>query len=122
MSNPEKIKSLKKPCAHCPFLRNSKAGYLGGSYTAESFVDTHVKGEVLNPCHLTVDSRREGWQEVFAQGKNGRACEGQARFFANTCKMPRPDSLITPSETDKAVFNWTHEFIEHHKDAELDTP
>lgn len=110
------MKRCNTPCRECPFRRDSQPGYLGGAYTPEEFAAQHIQGEGLNPCHMTVDTRRDDWRETFLTGDNGLACEGQARFFRNNCKAPRPGSLIVvyEGEPDPNVFDWTFEFTEHH--------
>ena len=110
------MKTCKTPCAECPFRRDSRPGYLGGGYTVETFVDQHIRGDGLNPCHMTVDTEAADWHETFIAGDNGSACKGQAVFYTNQCKQPRPGSLIVTSvfpDVD-AVFTWVAEFTEHH--------
>ncbi len=116
IDGPTLIKPCRpKPCAKCPFLRNSLPGYLGSYEGAEEFAATHIDGEVVNPCHVSMDHEDPDWLEKFQRGEMGHRCRGQADFFRNNVKMPR-NPLIEPSaEKNPNVFDWKTEFVEHHR-------
>lgn len=103
-----------KPCAGCPFRRNSLRGWLGGYGGPEEFLTAHLQGEMVNPCHLSMDDYPAGWLEDFVAGRLGQKCMGQAVFFANNMKLPRNPDIERVDQDKKAVFTWSAEFIEHH--------
>ncbi|CAB4203465.1 hypothetical protein UFOVP1382_81 [uncultured Caudovirales phage] len=104
-----------KPCAKCPFLRNSLPGYLGSYEGAEEFAATHIQGEVVNPCHVSMDHEDPEWLEKFQRGEMGHRCRGQADFFKNNLKLPRNPLIEASPERNPDVFNWQAEFVEHHR-------
>lgn len=103
-----------EPCAECPFLRTSPPGYLGSYDSPGEFLDTHYSKETMSPCHMTVNYQGEDWREKFLGGSNGRMCRGQAVFFTNSLKRPRPDSGVQRVPKDSTVFSWPAEFLKHH--------
>lgn len=106
-----------KPCASCPFRRDSMRGWLGAYDSPGHFLAVHYTRGELNPCHTTIEYDDPDWEQKFKNGQMGRACKGQAIFFSNSYKMPRPDSLVLQSDPDKdTVFSWPHEFLKHHGD------
>lgn len=104
------------PCPQCPFRRKSLAGYLGNS-DADEFVDSTVNQEEHMPCHLSVDYEDPDWRET--QLATAAHCAGSLIFLKNQCKLPHDEVLRKRMERvekdTKKVFNWPHEFKEHHK-------
>jgi len=96
------------PCNQCPWRRNSAPGYLGASNPGE-FLQTS-DNQVRMPCHLHVDYEREDWKD---QAERAPQCAGRATFQANRCQLPDPGLLRLPKDVEN-VFQWPHEFVEHH--------
>lgn len=99
---------LKEPCNECPWRRKHPAGWLGG-YRAEDFTQQiQFDGPPL-PCHKTIPG----------DGTDARAmCAGALIFMKNSCKgAHHPDygaALSTVEPDPETVFQWAHEFLEHH--------
>ena len=106
------MKVCHKPCKQCPFRRESIPGYLGGYSGPEHFLNVHYHQEAPNPCHMTVDYEGDGWED---RADRAPRCAGQAVMFANAAKLPRAWGIPEGTERDtKEVFEWPHEFLEHH--------
>jgi hypothetical protein len=85
------------PCAGCPWLRKSIAGYLG-SMTPEEWIQ-EVHGESYIDCHNTTNQQ----------------CAGAAIYRDNVFKSVKdPRALRLPGNTD-TVFETPMEFLAHHK-------
>ena len=96
----------RKPCNECPWRRCHMPGWLGG-YDVEQFINqVNFDGPPV-PCHLTIEDGREG-----------QICIGAIVFMKNSLKVPRHNDygdLFDEVEKDtENVFQWTHEFREHH--------
>ena len=110
--------NCKKPCRECPFKKTSLPGYLGeASYDPQSFLQTIDHN--LIPCHLAVD-----WEDDFKdpeQIAKNQPCIGALQFLKNSCKLPlaarslnKYNELLKATEGSDEVFQWPHEFIQHH--------
>jgi len=99
---------LTTPCNECPWRRTHPAGWLGG-YQPEDFTrQIQFDGPPL-PCHKTIPG----------DGTVARAmCAGALIFMKNSCKgahHPEYGEALSMVEPDtETVFQWTHEFLEHH--------
>jgi hypothetical protein len=106
-------KQHTKPCAQCPWRRTSLAGWLGDS-TPQEFM-AQADSDTRMPCHIHIDYERDDWQE---QVERGPRCAGHAIFLKNRCKLPYDPGLrafvATVLQDPQTVFQWPHEFIEHH--------
>lgn len=103
----------KKPCAECPFRRKSAPGYLG-AHTFDEFFDRFKHDRVME-CHMTVDYESDEKTHL-EQIEDGDAsyCAGALIMFRNQCKVSRdPDRPEMPKDVEN-VFQWNHEFEEHH--------
>lgn len=107
-----------RPCAACPWLRSSLAGYLGaddpvGFYRASVTQERTLASAM--PCHEQIDYEDPEWQDT--QYPDTDVCAGNMAYLANHMKRPRDTGL---AEAVKAVgklpgvFSWAHEFIGHH--------
>lgn len=85
-----------KPCADCPFGRNSIPGWLG-SYDALTWIRL-VMDETLVDCHCTTNQQ----------------CAGTAIFRANVAKTCRHPMFLRLPKDSKLVFSNPQEFIKHH--------
>lgn len=102
-------KSLKQPCAECPYRRKSLPGWLGAD-SPEGFMGTTMADHTM-PCHMTVDYERKNWRATLPDAEQ---CAGAAIFFANICKLSRdPDRMRLPADREN-VFATPMEFVEHH--------
>ncbi len=103
--------TLKEPCNECPWRRKHPAGWLGG-YEPEDFTQqVQFDGPPL-PCHKTIPP----------DGEARAMCAGALIFMKNSCKSANHpdygDALSTVEKDTENVFQWPHEFLEHHKDRE----
>ena len=104
----------KTPCNECPWRRAAPAGWLGG-YQPEAFTDqVHRDGPPV-PCHKTIPPGGDMTKAV-------SMCAGALIHMKNSCKRafhPAYGDALDKVERDpEGVFNWPHEFIEHHHDRE----
>lgn len=110
---PEDI--LKRPCAECPWRRDSAPGWLGAS-NPEEFLRTFVTAGTDPPCHMTVDYESPRWQQLIEEAPR---CKGNVIFMANHMKSPRNEAFaadVRKTETDREeVFTIEAEFLAHHK-------
>ncbi len=101
---------LKKPCDECPWRRKHAAGWLGGYKPEEYTQQIQFDGPPV-PCHKTIK-----------QGKEATSiCYGSLVFMKNNCKSVRheeypPDVLKAVEKDIENVFQWSQEFLDHHKD------
>lgn len=100
---------LSKPCAACPWKRDSARGWLGASTPVEFLQQS--ESELRMPCHLHVDYDRTDWPE---QAEQAPQCAGRAVHFANRCKLPRNLDLVLARSDREAVFSNPQDFIDHH--------
>jgi hypothetical protein len=105
----------KKPCDECPWRRNHPNGWLGG-YKPEDFTtQVQFDGPPL-PCHKTIGPDAE---ETDPDGENVSMCAGALIFMKNSCKSANhPDYGDAREQVERDtenVFQWTHEFLEHHR-------
>jgi hypothetical protein len=109
-----RLKHLK-PCKECPFRRKSAPGWLGAS-TPEEFIAT-TRSEHPMPCHCAIDYEKKDWETE--QYPDAPLCAGSLVFLKNHCIAPRNPELadaVRAVEADaETVFQWSHEFIEHHR-------
>lgn len=102
------------PCAECPWLRRSMAGYLGLDEPV-NFYRQSVTNECLMPCHMEIDYDDPEWLET--QYPDVSLCAGNLIYFRNNFKRPRRPELEAAVETvkpSKHVFSWPEEFMAHH--------
>jgi len=109
------MKACKKPCAECPFRRESAPGYLGeASYDPQGFIGPHWYAGVPLPCHMTVDNE----SRVPVLSQDFKLCAGFLIMAKNSAKIPEhPEVRIARDEMEPdrvAVFWHIGEFIEHH--------
>lgn len=100
----------RRPCDECPWRRSHVPGWLGG-YAPEDFIGQVQHDGPPVPCHKTIDGERpEGAASM---------CAGALIFMKNSCKSPRHpaygDALDHVQEDAETVFQWPHEFLEHHR-------
>ncbi len=97
------------PCAECPFRRDIKPGFLGGSP-----VETYIGQSVLPfwlPCHC--DS---GYKQKQSEFGKVTQCAGTAIFRANIgVAQFMPPSLMHLPANKELVFSSMIEFVAHHK-------
>lgn len=89
----------KKPCAQCPWKRNSLQGYTGG-VDPYWFVDALARNDVHN-CHKSVD----------------KVCNGAAIALNNSCTSYRGEldaEKIRALGKSKEVFHFGYEFHAYH--------
>lgn len=106
--------NLKKPCNECPWRRTHPAGWLGG-YEPEAFVQQVQFDGPPVPCHKTI---KPGRDEAHTS-----ICAGSLIFMRNSCKSAQhpgyPADAFDGIERDpEGVFQWPHEFLDHHRDRE----
>lgn len=114
--------NLKKPCADCPWRRNSRPGWLGQS-TAKEFVYRADRQSPME-CHKTVDYSDPNWKESIDAADEVSFCRGAAEYLANTYSRPRnPEwcAAVDRAAQEKPtrdgypnIFAWTDEFLAHH--------
>jgi hypothetical protein len=108
----EPVLRHRRPCDECPWRRKAPAGHLGG-YDPEEYVRS-VQYDAPLACHKTFGPDGETDNLSF--------CAGALIFMRNSCKMPRdPDIRFARSQVEEDtenVFQWPHEFTQHHKDPE----
>lgn len=100
---------LKEPCNECPWRRKHMPGWLGG-YEPEQFVGQVQHDGPPLPCHKTIPG----------DGSEARAmCAGALIFMKNSCKSAQHpgygDALSSVERDTENVFQWPHEFLEHHR-------
>jgi hypothetical protein len=107
---------MKQPCNQCPFRRNSLPGYLGeASYNPEEFLQTIEHSPI--PCHRLVDWSADDSQIQAELMKFEHPCIGALQFLKNSCKLPHDSKYIelrNSMEQNENVFQFRHEFINHH--------
>lgn len=102
------------PCAKCPWLKKSLAGWLGEDNPLH-FYQSAVSGEGNHPCHDQIDYSEPNW--IQNQLPFVDFCAGNLIFFANHMKMPRDPGMaaaVRAVETSPHVFSWAPEFLAHH--------
>ncbi len=103
-----------RPCGQCPWRRESAPGWLGSS-SPEEFLFT-TNSEAPMPCHCAIDYTDPDWKST--QFPSAPLCAGALVFLKNSCKSPRDPELNkavkSVSADPEAVFQWGHEFLEHH--------
>jgi len=105
-----------KPCAECPWGKNSLQGWLGNA-TPESFVEA-IHDEEKMPCHCAVDYTDPDWEEKLADKPY---CVGHLLATRAACKSPR-DPLhreAIDQVPDFPVLSPWGEFQEHHNNGQL---
>lgn len=107
-----------KPCNQCPFRRKSAPGWLGG-LTPDEF-KWLADSDTYMPCHKAATESGDG-VDYNADNDHLPQCAGRAIYWANQCKRPqqRDSGLLMLPKDVKTVFNWPHEFVEHHKTVRL---
>lgn len=107
---------LSAPCKACPFRRTAAKGYLGtASGDPDSFFWPIWNERLLHTCHKQVD-----WDRGERPGPTTPLCKGAIDMMANAGKLPRGQrlaELVREATKNPEVFNWPHEFIEHHRNA-----
>lgn len=107
---------LRRPCAKCPFRRDSVRGWLGPWEPTELLF---ALGREAFPCHLTIPQDEGAVPET---DDRLQGCAGAAIFLNNKIERSRHpvnaqhQALVenVPAEVKASVFNFGHEFIEHH--------
>lgn len=85
-----------RPCADCPWARESLPGWTG-SVEPETWI-RGAHGEDRIECHTLT----------------GAQCAGAAIYRANVAKHPRDPETLKLRPDHGAVFSEPSEFIEHH--------
>lgn len=108
---------LLRPCGECPFRRVSARGWLGPWKPTELLF--HLgRGEFA--CHRTIPRD----EEVAADDPRLQACAGAAIFLNNKIEESRHPAVaahqakmrrIVSPALASTVFQWSHEFLEHHE-------
>jgi hypothetical protein len=107
---------LRQPCVECPFRRKHPAGWLG-PWDPKELMD-FITTDGIFPCHRTIESDDRKLVEPEMQ-----QCAGAALFMNNSCKLHKDPFVATYQKLMRetatpalkaSVFNWKHEFIEHH--------
>lgn len=110
------MKQHTAPCAGCPFRRSALPGWLGGA-EADDFLNMAMSDAVM-PCHCAaINAGYAGVNYTQAQvdANHLPQCAGRAVFWANQFKMARvPGKLLELPADRVTVFEWPHEFREHH--------
>ena len=105
----------KTPCAECPWLRKSTAGYLGHDNPVH-FYRVSVAQEQHMPCHMTIDYDGDpNWMEN--QLPDADLCAGNLIYYKNFCKLPRNGDLaaaVGAVQASPHVFGRPEEFMAHH--------
>jgi hypothetical protein len=96
-------KQHAKPCADCPWLRSSLAGWTGATSVEDWVKTAHSDARV--DCHtLRRPGKEEHWQ-----------CVGIATYRANVGKAPRDGRVLRAKKDKDKVFAGPGEFGDHHK-------
>lgn len=97
-----------KPCAECPWRKDSVSGHLG-PHTAQEWLEiANQDGPIA--CHMTIERDGQPWEEL-------RQCAGSAQFRTNICKTPRWNQVAIANEVDTTVvFGSSREFLTHHEE------
>lgn len=106
--------TLKRPCDDCPFRRVSAPGWLGPWDPNELL---HHLGRGEFPCHKTITDQELTTDDTL------QGCAGAAIFLNNKVERSRhprvaehQDAVAGVDQAIKdSVFQWAHEFLEHHK-------
>lgn len=106
----------EKPCAECPFSKQSVRGWLA-DYTIDDLLMFN-RFDVPFPCHMTMGKGDIQTHEVAAAIQSGkmRLCRGYAEMMKKSCKQPRPEwlaAIVNDITVGDDAMN-TGEFIEHH--------
>jgi hypothetical protein len=107
-----------KACKECPFRRTSAPGWLGAEKDPQAFVRAAEADYVDNPlpCHMAIDYSDDDWRGE--QYDNADLCAGALIYARNQCKVPRdPERAMDVAgveEDRKNIFEYPHEFVEHH--------
>jgi hypothetical protein len=97
-----------KPCAECPWRRDSLPGWLG-PYNAATWVQL-AHSDAAIACHLTIQEDGD-WDGAWQ-------CAGAGQYRTNVAKSPRDPGVYTAPEKDTSlVFGSPNEFKEHHSAA-----
>jgi hypothetical protein len=103
---------VKEPCPQCPFRRDSRAGYLGGTSPAGFIGQAH--GPFALPCHMHGDFTP---QDRHGKAMDAPQCAGAAAYRA-AYPANFPDHPPLParlkSEPHPDVFAHPAEFYAHH--------
>lgn len=98
-----------KPCNECPWRRVHPAGWLGG-YSVDAFLEQVQRDGPPLPCHKTIPENGSKTEPSM--------CAGALIFMKNSCKSSRHpgygDARRRVERDIEAVFQWPHEFREHH--------
>lgn len=103
---------LKKPCAQCPYKRDSAPGWTG-DYAPEDLV-TVVQQEQDFPCHTLINYNDPDWRDNLEEAQQ---CAGWAVFAANMAKSPRdPEKreFVKRAGRSAECFSFPPELIEYH--------
>lgn len=114
------VQQHTKPCDQCPFRRESAPGWLGG-LSADEF-KWLADSDTVMPCHkASQDEHGHGGVDYVNPDPTLPQCAGRAIYWANQCKRPRDATigLLTLPKDTETVFQWPHQFVEHHKDVKL---
>lgn len=104
---------MSKPCADCPFRKDSIRGWLA-DYTP---MELHqiVMNELPFPCHMAMQEEDVPWEEA----EDEIICAGSLRYMKKNAKKPRRKGLaelvnkLTPADCDN-ILSGT-EFLDHHQ-------
>lgn len=106
------MKQHTKPCAECPFRRDIKPGFLGGS-PVEAYIGQTILPFLL-PCHCAKGYDQKRKELGVPQ------CVGTAIFRANLgVAWLMPDSLLKMPPNTHLVFGSMAQFVAHHKGVTL---
>lgn len=109
---------LRQPCGECPFRRKSAPGWLGPWKPNELLL---LLGRGVFACHMTIPRN----EKVEGDDPRLQACAGAVIFLNNKIERARNPEIAAHQDAMKAsaspelcasVFQWAHEFLEHHKD------
>ena len=114
-------KPCTTPCKECPFRKTSAPGWLGpNTGSPEKFVDS-TEYNILH-CHMKVDNEKfKG--KALERAIIENPCVGAIQFLNNSLKLPRgarepgpyQEIMAGPaSKKNPDVFQWRHEFVQHH--------
>jgi hypothetical protein len=100
---------MQVPCDNCPWRKNSKPGYLGGSHPL-TYIG-QAQGPFVLPCHKACNFEDPGWR---AKTISTRQCAGAAIYRANVGVAYRLPGTIHHLPPSKEVFGSPEEFLSHH--------
>lgn len=106
-----------KPCAECPFSKQSMRGWLG-DYTVDDLLMLY-RFDVPFPCHMTMKTATgisaDAVTDAIQSGKM-QLCRGYVEMMKKCYKMPRREwlaEIVKNAETTVDSMT-TQEFLEHH--------